>query len=40
MVAMVEGEPSEVKEITEDQIQAEDPQKGAQADADAERAEV
>jgi hypothetical protein len=40
MVANAEGEPSEVEEITEDQGQAGSSQKYAEADADAERAEV
>jgi hypothetical protein len=40
MVAGVEGEPSGVEEITEDQIQADSPKKDAEAHVDAERAEV
>jgi hypothetical protein len=40
VVAGAEGEPSEIEEITEDQIQAKSPQKDAEADADVERAEV
>jgi hypothetical protein len=40
VVAGDEGEPSEIKEITEDHIQAESLQKDAEVDADAKRAEV
>jgi hypothetical protein len=40
VVGDAEGEPSEVKEITKDHAQAESPQKDAEADANAERAEV
>jgi hypothetical protein len=36
MVTGAEGEPSEIEEITEDQIQAKSPQKDVKADADAE----
>jgi hypothetical protein len=40
VMAGAEGEPSEIEEIIEDQIQVESPQKDVKADADAERAEV
>jgi hypothetical protein len=40
VVAAAKGEPSGVEESTEDQIQADSPQKDAEADADAKRAEV
>jgi hypothetical protein len=35
VVTSVEGEPSEIKEIAEDQIRAGSPQKDIEADADA-----
>jgi hypothetical protein len=40
VVAGAKGEASKIEEITECQIQGENPQKVAEADADAERAEV
>jgi hypothetical protein len=40
VVADVEGEPSEVKEITEDHAQSKSPQKDTEADVNDERAEV
>jgi hypothetical protein len=40
VVAAAKGEPSGVEESTEDQIQADSPQKDAEADANAKRAEV
>jgi hypothetical protein len=40
IVADIEGEPSEVQEITEGHAQAESPQKDIEADANTKRAEV
>jgi hypothetical protein len=40
VVGDAKGEPSEVKEITEDHAQAKSPQKDAEADANAKRGEV
>jgi hypothetical protein len=40
MIASHEGGPSEVEEISEDQIQAESPQVDAEADVDIKRAEL
>jgi hypothetical protein len=37
VVVGAEGEPSEIEEITEDQIQAESPQKDVEADAATDR---
>jgi hypothetical protein len=40
VIAGTEGGPSEIEEITEDQIWAKSPQEDAEADVNAERAEV
>jgi hypothetical protein len=40
VMAGAEGEPLEIEEVTEDQIQAESPQKDTKAEADAERGEM